>query len=230
MVGLAQDRRCAVKIYPGMPAAEKKRGAEGEFLAKDLSIWRQPPGPEADAGSGSRIQVYVRPHTHSYPSTMDLLHHEGIRYTMHTEPSGQKLRVFVLCTHQEPGEMLFPRIGSRFDIRDEFATPTSAYAAALSVARRLVAGEISASSPEVKKKVGQYQLIASAAFQIDGRRWEPILKIKSKRPENKGAVQDLLDDQTSLQRNPCPTAARATEYAIEYGEKLVLKIVPGLKI
>lgn len=56
MVGLAQDRRCAVKIYPGMPAAEKKRGAEGEFLAKDLSIWRQPPGPEADAGSGSRIQ------------------------------------------------------------------------------------------------------------------------------------------------------------------------------
>ena len=54
VVGLAQDRRCAVKIYPGMPAPEKKRGAEGKFLAKDLSIWRQPPGPEAD--SGSRIQ------------------------------------------------------------------------------------------------------------------------------------------------------------------------------
>ena len=56
MVGLAQDRRRAVKIYPGMPAAEKKRGAEGEFLAKDLSIWRQTPGLEADACSGSRIQ------------------------------------------------------------------------------------------------------------------------------------------------------------------------------
>ena len=59
MVGLAQDRRRAVKIYPGMPAAEKKRGAEGEFLAKDLSIWRQTPGLEADACSGSRIQVVM---------------------------------------------------------------------------------------------------------------------------------------------------------------------------
>ena len=44
---------------PCMPAAEKKRSAEGEFLAKDLSIWRQPPGPEADAGSRSRIQASV---------------------------------------------------------------------------------------------------------------------------------------------------------------------------
>ena len=40
-----------------MPAAETKRDGKGEFLAKDLSIWRQTPGPGADAGSGSRIQV-----------------------------------------------------------------------------------------------------------------------------------------------------------------------------
>ena len=40
-----------------MPAAETKRDGKGEFLAKDLSIWRQAPGPGADAGSGSRIQV-----------------------------------------------------------------------------------------------------------------------------------------------------------------------------
>ena len=42
-----------------MPAAETKRDGKGEFLAKDLSIWRQTPGPGADAGSGSRIQVDV---------------------------------------------------------------------------------------------------------------------------------------------------------------------------
>ena len=42
-----------------MPAAETKRNGKGEFLAKDLSIWRQTPGPGADAGSGSRIQVRV---------------------------------------------------------------------------------------------------------------------------------------------------------------------------
>ena len=41
-----------------MPAAETKRDGKGEFLAKDLSIWRQTPGPGADAGSGSRIQVF----------------------------------------------------------------------------------------------------------------------------------------------------------------------------
>ena len=41
-----------------MPAAETKPDGKGEFLAKDLSIWRQTPGPGADAGAGSRIQGY----------------------------------------------------------------------------------------------------------------------------------------------------------------------------
>ena len=43
-----------------MPAAETKRDGKGEFLAKDLSIWRQTPGPGADAGSGSRIQAIAQ--------------------------------------------------------------------------------------------------------------------------------------------------------------------------
>ena len=42
-----------------MPAAETKRDGKGELLAKDLSIWRQTPGPGADAGSGSRIQDFI---------------------------------------------------------------------------------------------------------------------------------------------------------------------------
>ena len=42
-----------------MPDTETKRDGKAEFLAKDLSIWRQTPGPGADAGSGSRIQVVL---------------------------------------------------------------------------------------------------------------------------------------------------------------------------
>ena len=161
---------------------------------------------------------------------MELIHHEGIRYTMHTEPKGQFVKAFILCTKQESGEATFPRIGSRYDLQEEFTSPVTAYPAALATARKLASGELSAAAAEVKKRVGQYQLIASAAFQIEGRRWEPILRIKSKRPENKGAVQDFLKEASPLPLNPFPTAARATEFALEYGELLALKISPGLKV
>jgi hypothetical protein len=161
---------------------------------------------------------------------MELLHHEGIRYTLHTERAGDKVRAFVVCTRQEPGEAMFPRIGARYDIAEVFTTPTDAFSSGLATARRLAAGELSPGQPEVKKSVGEYQLIASAAYQIETMRWEPTLRIKSKRATNKGAVQDLLDEQTPLQRNPCPTPARATEYALEHGEKLVLKLIPGLRV
>jgi hypothetical protein len=121
-------------------------------------------------------------------------------------------------------------IGSRYDVAEEFLTPTAAYSYCVGIARKLAAGEISANRPEVKKRVGEYQLLASAAFQIESRKWEPILKIKSKRLANKGAIQDLLEGQSPLQHNPCPSAARATEYALEHGEKLALKLIPGLKV
>lgn len=140
------------------------------------------------------------------------------------------VRAYVLRLRQPIGEVRMPRTALRYDIPDTFKTQQEAFSIGLVVAKRIADGELSASKSEIEKKFRDYALHGSAVFQLATEQWEPTLRIVSRKKENKGATQDLSDEQTHLQRNPFPTPERASEYAIEFGERLVLGFVPGLKV
>jgi hypothetical protein len=161
---------------------------------------------------------------------MELLHDGEVRYTLHTERVGAALHAFVLSTRQPQGETLFPRIGDRYDLPGTFPSGTAAFRAAMEVASRLAAHEISSQRPDVKKVVGEYTIVASAAYQVEAEKWEPLLRIQSRRKVNKGAVQDFESEVSVLRRNLCPTAARATDFALEHGERMVRGLAPGLNV
>jgi hypothetical protein len=161
---------------------------------------------------------------------MELLHDGEVRYTMHSERVGEQWHAFVLCTRQPPGETNYPRLGERYDLTGRFANTTAAYREAVDAARRLAAGEISAGRPSIKRKIREYVVIASAAYHVEAGKWEPVLKIESRRRANRGAIQDFTSSPSILQRNLCPTSDRATDFALEHGERVVLGLVPGLSV
>jgi hypothetical protein len=160
---------------------------------------------------------------------MELLLQDSISYILDTSRVDNKLHAYILCIVKNPDKTL-PRICNRYDLSETYTSLIAASRDALNIAKRLACNEISAVQPEVKKRVGEYELFASAIFQIESKKWEPLLKIKSLRAKNKGEIQDLLLEQTPLQRNACSTVMRATEFALEYGGKLIRGQVPGLKV
>lgn len=161
---------------------------------------------------------------------MELLCDGDFRYTLQMERSGSRFAAHVLRLRRPPGDARLPRVAVRYDLPETFVSSADAHHAGLAIAERMVAGELRAFVPELKKRVKEYEVIASALYQLQDRKWEPALKITSRRPTNKGAQQEFNDEQTPLQRNLCPTPERARDYALEYGERLVLGAVPGLRI
>ncbi len=161
---------------------------------------------------------------------MELFHDGEVRYTLQTERVGTALHAFVLSTRQPKGETLFPRLGDRYDLPGTFPHGVAAFRPAMEAARRLAAHEISSARPDVKKVVGEYAIFASASYQIEAGKWEPRLRIQSRRKGNIGAVQEFESETSVLSRNLCPTAARATDFALEHGERMVRGLTPGLKV
>ena len=160
---------------------------------------------------------------------MELLFQNGVNYVLDSNRVGNKLHVYILCIAKKPDKTL-PSTCDRYDLSETYFNITGATSDAIKIVKRLAAHEISALQPEVKKKVGEYMLLGSATFHIQRKEWQPLLKIKGRRIENKGEIQDLLLQQSILKIHTFPTVLRATEFALEFGEKLVNKQVPGLKV
>lgn len=161
---------------------------------------------------------------------MELLRDNDSRYTLQLVQRGPHLHAYILKMHQPVGDVRVPRIALRYDLIETFRSQREAYSTGLVLAKRMIDGELSAARSEVSKKVEEHKLIGSAVFQLATEKWEPTLRIVSRKKENKGAVQDLSTEQTPLQRNTFSTPERATEYALEHGERLVLGLVPGLRV
>ena len=161
---------------------------------------------------------------------MELLRSGDFHYTLHTESRDGVLRAYILKFRQPLGDARLPRTAERYDFVESFRDQQQAFSSALSVAHRMVAGDMSAAQPQLQKKLGDYKLVATAAFNIVAGKWEPVLRVISRRPANKGAEQTFNEPPSPLLTNLCPSAQRATDYALEYGERLVSGAVPGLRV
>lgn len=123
-----------------------------------------------------------------------------------------------------------PLAAVRYEIPATFNNKNAAHREAESIAGRMSAGHFAMIKPEIKDSFGKYRLIVSAFYRIDYRKWQATLVIISKRPENKNAKQDFMNNSSPLQNNHYPTAERAMAFAIQYGKELIQGVIPGLKV
>lgn len=82
----------------------------------------------------------------------------------------------------------------------------------------------------MKERRGDYQLIAGAGYRPDTQGWEGTLIIKRKSGPNKGAVQTFDENTSPFRFNSFDSADGAAKFAFDYGERMLLNLVSGLKI
>jgi hypothetical protein len=125
-------------------------------------------------------------------------------------------------------------VHSRFAVRLELAgtyhSRSTAAADGFAIARRFYQGRYSPIVMERVKTLNGYSIVGHARFRIDCHQWEPTLTIRSERPRNKGVVQTFDGGSSPFVQHTFPTARRAADYALVYGERLVLGLVAGLRI
>ena len=194
--------------------------------------------PEHDARSA--------PTARGWPD--DPRHH----YVLHVEGTGDRFRGFVTVQsvrqadagrpaffrneekqrEREEFQGLYSRLALRFDLPGPYSRRSAVSDAAYEAARRFADGQLSPVRAEYRCTVRGYRLIGGAGFRVDNNQWEAVLTIKRKRAANAGgtATQKIEGANSSLRRNTFPTADRAAQFALEFGERMVIGAVPGLKI
>jgi hypothetical protein len=122
------------------------------------------------------------------------------------------------------------RLAVRLDLPEPFRSRDAARNAAYEAARRYAAGQLSATRFEIKKRQGDYQLIGGAGFRPDVMKWEPTLTIRRNRGTGKGAAQTFEEQTSPFRFNVFNTRDVAAEFAIGYGERMLIGLVAGLRI
>lgn len=124
------------------------------------------------------------------------------------------------------------RLAQRLDLPDAYSTRSAARAAGYEAAHRFAVGQLSPDRVQLKRKVKDYQLIGGAAFRPDVMGWEATLVIKRKREASKGGTltQTFEEISSPFRFNYFPTADRAASFGLEYGERMIIGMVAGLKI
>lgn len=150
---------------------------------------------------------------------MELTRFEEHRYTLDFDPA--RGTTFVLRFQQPLQQVETPRLAARYDLPGKFNSRGQAAEAGLLAARRLEAGELSAIHEVANSREGDYKIQAGAAFRVDCMRWEPQLRIKSAKPENKGAVQSFNGHDSPLLRMTAETAAMACTLAADHGVRVI---------
>jgi hypothetical protein len=125
-------------------------------------------------------------------------------------------------------------VHSRFAVRLElpgaYHGRSAAAADGFAIARRFYHGRYSPLATECVRTLNGYRMVGHARFRIDCHQWEPTLTIRSERPTNRGVVQTFDGGGSPFVQHTFPTAQRAADYALVYGERIVLGLVAGLRI
>lgn len=158
---------------------------------------------------------------------MELTRIADHRYTVHRSDEGT---VYVLRWNQPYGDATVPRYASRYDLPTPYRSAADAFEAAKTSVGQLERGELGFIRERLKKRVRDYEIVASAEFRTNAHRWQPVAKIVSHRETNKGAVQELGGHDSSLARNLFDSAPTAAKYALEVGERVVLGFIGGLHV
>ena len=160
---------------------------------------------------------------------MELFRDGDYRHTLHVERSGSALTAYVLRIFQ-PGEELPPRLSLRYNLNERFRTHQEVAQAGIRAVQLITAGELTPVSETLKEKFREYRIHASAGFRTDQAGWEPILKIESLRAVNKGAVQEFNSGTTALRLNPHIESSGAAKAALDYGRRMILGSIGGLRV
>lgn len=162
---------------------------------------------------------------------MELPRYGDYRYTLHLDPAqGAPVTGYVLQVHHPEGQPKAQTLARRCNLRDTYRDKQDAYAAALKIVKAASEGEFHAISVRLKETFRGYELVGSCGFRHDVHKWQPTLEIISRRPENKGATQGFGDLQSPFDRNLYPHPEHAARFALEYGERMIVGLVSGLKI
>jgi len=158
---------------------------------------------------------------------MELTRIANHRYTVHRSDDGV---AYILRWNQPYGDAAVPRFASRYDLPNSFRSVADAFVEAKASAEQLERGELSFIRERIKKRVRDYEIVASAEFRTNAHRWQPMARIISHRDKNNGAVQELGGPESSLAKNLFDSAPTAAKYALEIGERVVLGFVGGLHV
>lgn len=125
-------------------------------------------------------------------------------------------------------------VHSRFAVRLElpgtYHSRSAAAADGFAIARRFCHGRYSPLTTERVRTFNGYRIVGHARFRIDCHQWEPTLTIRSERPSNNGVVQTFDGGSSPFVHHTFPSAGVAADYALAYGERIVLGLVAGLRI
>lgn len=174
--------------------------------------------------------AYIDRHlqTRSNPR-MELFRDGDYRHTLHVERSGGALTAYVLRIFQ-PGDELPPRLSLRYNLNERFVSDREAAQAGLRAVQLISLGELTPVSETLKEKFREYRIHASAGFRTDQAGWEPILKIESLRTVNKGQIQEFSSGQSAFRLNPHNESSGAAKAALDYGRRMILGSIGGLRI
>jgi hypothetical protein len=122
------------------------------------------------------------------------------------------------------------RFAVRLDVPGVYLSKAAAAADAFAIARRFFHDRYSPLPIEVTKTLKGYRIATHARFRIDCHQWEPVLSLRSERPDNKGAVQTFDGGDSPFVQRTFPSALMAANFGLAYGERIVLGLVSGLRI
>jgi len=121
-----------------------------------------------------------------------------------------------------------PFFGTRIDIQGSYKSENELSSIAKKDFERYKKGELSTGRLNEKEKLNDYEIIGSAKFTISQLKWVAYLELKKIKEPNKGNVQIVEDG--ALMRNFYDSERRAARFALDYGKRMVIGHIRGLKI
>jgi hypothetical protein len=117
----------------------------------------------------------------------------------------------------------------RLDLPDTYASRSEAECAAADLTHRYFRGRIRLPAFELSAKIGDYLIMGTARFRADIREWEPWLEITAVR-EGTNHRQRFEEHESPFYGHTFASRQAAAQFALWYGQRMVLGALRGLRI
>jgi hypothetical protein len=115
------------------------------------------------------------------------------------------------------------------DLPGTYATRYDAQSDAAEITHRYFRGWFKPHSFELSATIKDYRVTATARFRADVHEWEPWLEIAVVR-EGKKQAQRFAELESPFYDRTFPSPEAAAQFAMWYGQRMVLGAVRGLRI
>jgi len=158
------------------------------------------------------------------------LEHTYALWLVPAERPGAASRAYVTAHPVYRDIGVHSRFAVRLELSGTYHSRSAAAADGFAIAEQFYHGRYCPLATESVKTLNGYRIVGHARFRIDCHQWEPTLTIRSERPSNKGVVQTFDGGSSPFVQHTFATAQRAADYALTYGERIVLGLIAGLRI